>query len=322
MTLPLGSRSIAPLLARLARLRRVRPRGRGFWLLVIVAGLAIIPPVLGHWPTTGLRHGLRPEIPSTLAPARDAAAPPGSRLRAHEAAAQAETWGRRILRQATLTIELGDVERAVGQLAELVEAAGGYVADTQSHADASGVLRATVTVYVPPVAFGRALRELEQLGRVTSRRIGGQDVSEEFVDLEARVRNLERHEAQLLAFMAKAHQVSELVALENELARVRGEVERLTGRLRFLRARSEMAAIQVGLVRHGGGAASDGILARAWERVRQDFVAGWRAAFEVAIGLAALAAQLSPLAVAAAVAWGLYRRLRRQPASVPAPLAS
>jgi hypothetical protein len=220
-------------------------------------------------------------------------------------------WGRRIIRHATLEVELEDVDRAVARLTDLVEAAGGYVADTQVQSDEKGVARATVTAYVPPAAFGRALGDLEGIGHMRARRVTGQDVSEEFVDLEARVRNFERHEAQLLSFMGKAQKVTDLVSLEQELARVRGEIERLSGRIRFLRARTEMAGIQVSLARAAGPAPTEGTWARAWAQVRRAFVAGWLAAFDAAVGLAAVAAQLSPLAVPAALGWSLYRRFRR-----------
>jgi hypothetical protein len=219
-------------------------------------------------------------------------------------------WGRRIVRHAALEIELDDVDRAIGRLTDLVEAAGGYVADTQVHSDERGVARATVTAYLPPAAFGRALGDLERLGHLRARRVTGQDVSEEFVDLEARTRNLERHEAQLLSFMGKAQKVADLVSLENELARVRGEIERLSGRLRFLRARTEMAGIQLSLLRGALPAPAEGAWARAWIQLRQAFVAGWKGAFEIAVGLAAVAAQLSPIAVPALLGWAGYRRWR------------
>lgn len=118
--------------------------------------------------------------------------------------------------------------------------------------------------------------------------------------------------------MGKAQKVADLLALETELARVRGEIERLTGRLRFLRARTELAGIHVSLVRAAAPASSEDRLARAWERVHRAFVASWRAAFDVAVGLAAAAAQASPLALPALLGWGLYRRLRR-PAAAPSP---
>ena len=232
-------------------------------------------------------------------------------------------WGRRIIRRANLAIELADVERGISRLAEVVEDFGGYLAETQSHTDATGTLRATITAYVPPERFGRALAGLEGLGRVTSRRIAGQDVSEEFVDLEARVRNLERHEGQLLAFMNKAQKVADLLSLENELARVRGEIERLAGRIRFLKARTEMASIQVSLVRAPVATPPDDVLARVWEQVRTAFLEAWHAAFRVAAALIVLAAQASPLSVPALAAWALYRRwARRRPLpSPPAPTA-
>ena len=220
-------------------------------------------------------------------------------------------WGRRIVRQAMFEIELADVDGAVARLAEAVEAAGGFVAGTEVQTDRTGTLRATVTAYVPPARFGHALAGLDGLGRVTLRRIAGQDVSEEFVDLEARVRNFERHEAQLLSFMSRAQKVSDLVSLETELARVRGEIERLAGRLRFLRGRTEMATIQVALVRAPGIAPSDETLARVGERVAAAFREGWLAALRVVAGLAVVMAQLSPLTVLGLAAWIAYRRWAR-----------
>lgn len=321
----IGSRLVSSLPARVRALWGAGlglRRRRAAWLALAAAGLLALPLWLvprGPIParskdlprgvlTTGGLEG-RSAPGGTFAPTDYRPASPE--------ATPAVPWGRRILRQATFDLELRDVERAIAQLTEAVEAAGGYVADTQTHADAAGILRATVTAYVPPAVFSRALRDLEPLGRVTARRISGQDVSEEFVDLEARVRNFERHEAQLLGFMGRAQKVADLLALEQELARVRGEIERLTGRIRFLRARTEMAAIRVNLARVGPAASPEGLLARAWERVREAFVAGWQSAFDVAVGLAALAAQVSPLAIPAGLGWALYRRLRRQPASPP-----
>jgi hypothetical protein len=263
------------------------------------------PPTSGRAQRADLAIGRSVETgyrPTSAAPLESEAAAP---------------WGRRIIRHATLELELDDVDQAVARLTDLVEAAGGYVADTQTQSDEKGLFHATVTAYVPPSAFGRALGDLERIGHARTRRVTGQDVSEEFVDLEARIRNYERHEAQLLSFMGKAQKVADLVSLEQEMARVRGEIERLSGRLRFLRARTEMAGIQVSLIRGVAPAPAEGAWARAWVQVRRAFVAGWRAAFDAAVGLAAVAAQLSPLAVPGAGGWLLYRRLRR-PAAPPA----
>jgi Domain of unknown function (DUF4349) len=296
---------------RFRRLPSLRLRTPAVWLVLAAAGaLALLPMVLPHRKDP-------PRIPPVVLP--EPVARPDSLLKSEERAAQlgirpaaspapapepGVSWGRRIIRHAALEIELDDVDRAIARLTDLVESAGGYVADTQVHSDEKGIARATVTAYLPPAAFGHALGDLERIGHLKTRRVTGQDVSEEFVDLEARVRNFERHEAQLLSFMGKAQKVSDLVSLENELARVRGEIERI----RFLRARTEMAGIQVNLLRGTAPAPTEGAWARAWLQVRRAFVAGWKAAFEVAVGLAAVAAQFSPIAVPALVGWMLWRR--------------
>jgi Domain of unknown function (DUF4349) len=227
-------------------------------------------------------------------------------------------WSRRIVRQAMVELTMADIDRGVSRAMDVVEAAGGFVAGTDAQTDATGTYRATLTAYVPTDRLARVLADLDTLGRMTRRQVSGHDVSEEFVDLEARVRNLERHEGQLLAFMGRAQKVSDLLSLENELARVRGEIERLTGRIRFLKARTEMATIQIGLVRAPLAAPDDGV-ARVWEQIRVAFRDGWSMAFRVLATVAVAAAQSSPLLVPLGAAWALYRRwARRRAIAAPA----
>jgi hypothetical protein len=217
-------------------------------------------------------------------------------------------WGRRIMRRATIDLEMGDVEQGVAGLIALLESFGGFVGSTETQTDAQGPARATVTAYVPVAEFSRALASLDGLGRVTRRGVGGQDVSEEYVDLDARLRNLERHEARLLGFFAQAQKVPDLLALEGELARVRGQIEQATGRLRFLKARTDLATLQVALVRRPSVAPPEGQLARFAQELREAFTGGWSAALAWSLAVAVAAAQLSPLAVPALGGWLLLRR--------------
>jgi hypothetical protein len=234
--------------------------------------------------------------------------PPSSQPPANSTEAVSDGWGRRIIRHATLHVELADVDQGVSRLTGAVESVGGFISSTDSQVDQKGTARATITAYVPPAQFARVLGDLDGVGRVTRRQIGGQDVSEEFVDLEARIRNLERHEGQLLSFMGKAQKVQDLLSLENELARVRGEIERTAGRLRFLKARTDLATIQVALVRAPLVAPPDGLFPRFVEQVKQAFAEGWSTAFSLALAAAVMAAQLSPLALPALLVWMIYRR--------------
>jgi hypothetical protein len=233
---------------------------------------------------------------------------PSSAPAVNATAPVSEGWGRRIIRHATLHVELADVDQGVARLTGVVESVGGFISSTDSQVDPKGTAPATITAYVPPAHFARVLGDLDGVWRVTGRQIGGQDVSEEFVDLEARIRNLERHEGQLLSFMGKAQKVQDLLSLENELVRVRGEIERTAGRLRFLKARTDLATIQVALVRAPLVTPPDGLFPRFVEQVKQAFTEGWSTAFGLALAAAVLAAQLSPLALAAPVVWMIYRR--------------
>ena len=262
----------------------------------------------------------RGALEATVAARRGTA--PSSPPTANATDAVSDGWGRRIIRHATLDVELADVELGVARLTGVVESVGGFISSTTSQVDQKGTARATVTAYIPPAHFARVLGGLDGVGRVTRRSIGGQDVSEEFVDLEARLRNFERHEAQLLSFMGKAQKVQDLLSLENELARVRGEIERTAGRLRFLKAWTDLAAIQVALVRAPLVVPPDGLFPRFVEQVKQAFAEGWSTAFTLALAAAVLAAQLSPLAIPALCAWVIYRRRtgRRSSALTPPPL--
>lgn len=141
-------------------------------------------------------------------------------------------------------------------------------------------------------------------------------MSEEFVDVEARVRNLERHEARLLAFMDRATKIPDLMAIEQEVARVRGEIERLTGRLRYLSNRVDLATVQVEVSQKskkktGGFWDFDQTLTR----IQAAFLNTVRQILGAAEGLMAFAAALLPIALLGALGWTFLRRMIRRPDS-------
>jgi hypothetical protein len=107
--------------------------------------------------------------------------------------------------------------------------------------------QAHLTIRVPQDQFFPALERLEGLGEVRSRNVGSEDVSERFIDLEARLRSSLREEESLLNLLSRANQVSEVLTIERELSRVRAEIERLQGQLNFLERRVELATISISL---------------------------------------------------------------------------
>jgi hypothetical protein len=215
---------------------------------------------------------------------------------------------RRVIRTGHVAIEVDKFDDAARRLLVIAEGAGGFIADS-SYVDEAGTPRGTFVIRVPAARFADVLRQVEGLGIVQRRQVSGQDVTEEFVDLEARVRNLERQEARLLSFMDRATKIPDLMAIENEVSRVRGEIERLTGRLRFLANKVELATVQAEVheksKRQPGGFWD---FNRTLARIQAAFLRTAQQILIVAEGLVAFAASLLPLALLVALGWLIARR--------------
>lgn len=220
---------------------------------------------------------------------------------------------RRVIRHAQLYLEVEDFDAAARRLMQIAEDAGGFVADS-SFTEADGVPQGYFTLRVPTPRFAPTVNEVEQIGKVLQRRATGQDVTEEFIDLQARIRNLERHEQRLLAFMDRAVKVSDLLAIEQEVARVRGEIEQLTGRLRFIDHRVELATIEVS-VREKAKKTSVGF----WDinasllKIQAAFLATLRQILSAIEKTIVIVSALVPVVLLAGAAWLVIRRIRRVP---------
>lgn len=105
-------------------------------------------------------------------------------------------------------------------------------------------MRATVTVRVPEEKFDEALQTLKNEAiKVTSERTSGQDVTEEYTDLQSRLKNLEATEAQLLKIMERAGEIKDVLAVQTELTRTRGQIETTKGRIKFLEGSANLSRI-------------------------------------------------------------------------------
>ncbi len=220
---------------------------------------------------------------------------------------------RRVIRTGQVAVEVEKFDDASRRLLAIAEGAGGFVADS-SYAEEDGIPRGTFVLRVPAGRFGDVVRQVEALGTVQRRQVSGQDVTEEFIDVEARVRNLERHEARLLAFMDRAAKIPDLMAIEQEVSRVRGEIERLTGRLRYLSNRVELATVQAEVSqkpkkKSGGFWDFD----RTLTRIQTAFLTTVSQLLGAVEGLAAFAAALLPIALLGGLGWVFLRRAIRRP---------
>jgi hypothetical protein len=218
---------------------------------------------------------------------------------------------RRVIRTGAVAIEVEKFEETARRVLSIAEAAGGFVADS-SYVEEEGRPRGSFVLRVPASRFSEVVRQVETLGTVQRRQIGGQDVTEEFIDIEARVRNLERQEARLLTFMDRATKIPDLMAVEQEVGRVRGEIERLTGRLRLLANRVEFATIQAEVTQKRRKSSGFWDFEQTLTRIQTAFLNTVRQLLGVVEGLAAFAAALVPVVLLGAIGWSLLRRAMRR----------
>ena len=165
-----------------------------------------------------------------------------------ESNAEAAAPQRRVIRDATIGIVVGDVNEAVGRLQALVDGIPGAFVDSADVRDDDPRSISTVTLRVPVERFDevRALVR-EQGSEVVFEDVGGRDVTAEFTDLEARLRTAQATERQLLDILATARTVSDTLEVQRELLDVRSRIEVLQGQLNLLANQTDLATISVRL---------------------------------------------------------------------------
>ena len=223
---------------------------------------------------------------------------------------------RKIIRNAELTLELDAPAEAQRKLASLAESFGGYVVTAESHQqDARGVGTppvVSVEMRVPAPRFDAAVAEVRALGaRVRQEKISGRDVTEEYIDLEARLRAQRALEAQFLEIMKRAGRVAEALEVQRELGNVRAEIERVEGRRRFLENQSSLSTIKVILQTPAPlvSTQTSGFFAG----LRRAFGDGLDTAASIVLGLVEFAVAAAPVVVIFGVPlYLLWRFLRRR----------
>ncbi len=210
----------------------------------------------------------------------------------------------------------------VNQLTALAESHGGYVVQSEVRAAAPGELGAEVTLRLPVAQVEAALSLLRRTGEVRSETRKGDDVTSEVIDTEARLTARRALEKRLLELLASARSVEDMLKVENELARVRTEIEQLTGQARTLSQRTEMVELKVSIESpeaYRAQAQSFGV------RFKEAWFSALETSETVVLGVIELLGALLPLGVLGLlVAWPVRvvrRRMKeRRLAALQAPL--
>ncbi|MCG3131573.1 MAG: hypothetical protein FLDDKLPJ_02377 [Phycisphaerae bacterium] len=184
---------------------------------------------------------LASSVPETLAGkdvagAAGAASLPALMLVGVQDAAQAAAQKRIVVYTAGLRVVVADIREAMDRAEALSASMQGYVQEIDGD---------RIVLRIPAERFDDALRQAEALGEVSHREVKALDVTEEYVDLDARLRSAEKLRDRLLALLEKTDDVKAMLEVERELGRVNEEIERLTGRMNALRNKVAYSAISI-----------------------------------------------------------------------------
>jgi hypothetical protein len=221
--------------------------------------------------------------------------------------------GPKVQRSAQLTLEVssGSFEKSLDRVVSLMRSQGGYVSGSDAVADSGDRLRSgQVTFQVPADKFDATLAGLRQLGTAQSIRISGTDVSTQYVDLQARLRNAEAQRDAMLALLQQAKSVNDVIQVQTQLGQITGQIEQLKGQIDYLDRTTAYATVAVTLREAAAAAADEWGLRTAAGQAVHNFVNGIGVMLEV-VGATA------PLLPLGLVGWLVVRRFRRRGGASP-----
>ncbi len=234
-------------------MKSIRLLGTLVTLTIVLAGCGSAASQIAHRQASGPGLAARP-APADESTARSSAerapgvAQGGSVVSDRILQAQGD---QRVIQDATLELRIkpGSFDEVYGRAVSMAEGQGGYL--LSSHAGSPGdeaIQTGTLVVRVPADRYLKVLDEFRKLGSVQQIQTSSQDVSDEFVDLQARLRNQQAQQAVLLDLMRRAQTIQESIAVQNQLSQVTQEMERIEGRIRFLNSRTSFSTITLNLM--------------------------------------------------------------------------
>ena len=151
---------------------------------------------------------------------------------------------RLVIKNGSMSLVVESVEGAVEYVQTFALEKGGFV--VTSNIDRAGIApNGYVQVRIPSHIFDTGLNELRALGEVQSEHVDGRDVTEEYVDLEARLKNFQATEAQFLSIMKQAVDIEDILAVQRELTNVRSQIESLQARMTYLKESAAFSSLTV-----------------------------------------------------------------------------
>ncbi|MFB4169404.1 DUF4349 domain-containing protein [Virgibacillus sp. JSM 102003] len=182
---------------------------------------------------------------------------------------------RKIIYTANLRIEVKRYQKAVNDIQSQVEDRGGYIVESNMHGGSEdGSTNGQLTARIPQEQFREFVQLVEDgSSEVLESSISGQDVTEEYIDLESRLKSKRVVEKRLLSFMEQAKKTEDLLTISDDLAKVQGEIEEITGRMNYLENKADLATVTIHIQEKNVTISSiNKEDLNTWEKTKQQFM--------------------------------------------------
>jgi len=222
----------------------------------------------------------------------------------------------KIIRTADVTLEVNDVTGTVDSLKNLVTSKGGYVSSSSISEGYNNRLTGTIVLRVPQAEFENTLAGVKAIGTVKAVSTQGEDVTEQYVDLQAQKTSYQNQLAQYNAIMKRAENVSDVIEIQQQIDRVQTELDRLEGQLRYMNSRIDLSTITVNVQEPEpvGGESGHNFITTINQGID-----GFLSTIE---WLIVMVLTVLPFVILGLIAYGIYRwRKPKQPVAVQAPAA-
>lgn len=224
---------------------------------------------------------------------------------------------RKVILNHSINLEVKEFKVALESLTKLAESSGGYIFKSNSNSKDKKSQWGEVGIRVPANRAGSTLTSIRTLGNVTSENSTAEDITEGYVDLEARLKNAKASEARLLELNRKAGELSDVLEIEKEVTRVRGDIEAFEAKRKNWDLLTEMVTIEISIREESGGFPS---FNRIWGLTKNGFGSAVERLFDsFAFLIVFLGAVLPWVAVFGPLTYLFmrYRRKMRQGQSSP-----
>jgi hypothetical protein len=154
---------------------------------------------------------------------------------------------RKVVKNGNANIEVESFDSSISKIKELASNFEGYVTNSNMWTSDSGAKSGNITVRIPENKFEEFGDSLSQVGKIKSKETSAYDVTEQYMDLQARLKNLRSQEKRYTELLSMAKDVEDVLAIEVQLGRIRGEIESYEGRIKYLENTSSFGTFYINL---------------------------------------------------------------------------